>query len=43
MGQLVVINDFHSLGAGIAPQEAKAPLVIDADAVLAGPIPFQGF
>jgi hypothetical protein len=39
----VIINDLHSLGAGIAPQEAKALLVIDADAVLTGPIPFQGF
>jgi hypothetical protein len=32
---LVVIHDLDFIGVGVAPRKAKAPLVIDADAVLA--------
>jgi len=33
---LVIVDDFDIAGAAGAPGEADAPLVVDADAVLAG-------
>jgi hypothetical protein len=39
----MVIHDFHLLRISAAPNETNPPLVIDADAVLAGTIAFQGF
>jgi hypothetical protein len=37
----VVIGDFDIVGVAIAPNEAKPPLVVDADAVLSAPIILQ--
>jgi hypothetical protein len=39
----VVIHDFHVVSIGIFPFEADAPLLIDADAELAGPVAAQRF
>ena len=39
----MVIGDFDAVGAAIPPDEADPPLIVDADAVLAGTIAFQGF
>ena len=39
---LVVIDDFDTVGASCRPDEADAPLAIDADAVLPRAIAFQG-
>ena len=39
----MVIHDFQPLRVCAPPNEANPPLVIDADAVLAGPVAFQGF
>jgi hypothetical protein len=35
---LVVIDNLDFMGIAIAPLEADAPLVVDTDAVLAGPV-----
>jgi hypothetical protein len=40
-GVLVVVNDLYIMGVAILPTEANAPLVIDADAVLAAPSTFE--
>jgi hypothetical protein len=37
----VVIHDFNALDVPVAPEEAYAPLVVDANAVLADAIAFQ--
>ena len=34
----MVVDDLYIVGVTISPDEADAPLVIDADAVLSGPI-----
>jgi hypothetical protein len=39
----VVINDFDLRHIAIFPTETDAPLVIDADAPLAGAVSFQRF
>jgi len=39
----VIINDFHILGIPIDPPKTNSPLVVDSDAILPFPIPFQGF
>jgi hypothetical protein len=39
----MVIHDFHLLCVVITPDEANPPLVIDADAVLAGTVAFEDF
>lgn len=38
----MVVNDLYVFGAFRSPYEAHAPLVIDANAVLPLPAPFQG-
>jgi hypothetical protein len=40
---LVVIHDFDVIGASFVPTKADSVLVVDPDAVLPDPIPFQGF
>jgi hypothetical protein len=37
----MVINNFKVERIAITPDEAQSPLVIDADAVLSGPVPGQ--
>jgi hypothetical protein len=37
----VIVGDFDVVGVAIAPNEAKPPLVVDADAVLSAPIILQ--
>ena len=37
----MVVHDFHLLRVAAAPDETNPPLIIDADAVLAGPVAFQ--
>ena len=39
----MVIHNLHLVGAIIAPYEANPPLIIDADRVLPGSVPQQGF
>jgi hypothetical protein len=39
----MVVNDLNFEGMPIAPNKADAPLIVDADAVLSLPIPFQTF
>jgi hypothetical protein len=39
----VVIDNLDFMGVAIAPLEADAPLVVDTDAVLAGPVAAQAF
>lgn len=39
----MIVAEFNIMGIAILPNEADAPLVIDADAVLAGPVVFLGF
>jgi len=43
IGLLVIIDDFDIPRIALVPPETDPPLVIDADAMLAGPIPFKGF
>jgi len=38
----VVVGDFDVLGGTIGPHKADAPLVVDANAVLSGPVAYQG-
>jgi hypothetical protein len=38
----MVIDDPDMVGASFVPGEAYSPLIVDADAELAGPISFQG-
>lgn len=38
-----VVDDLDDLGAGVSPYEADPPLLVDADAVLAGSIASQCF
>ena len=40
---LVVINDFDCVRVPVFPDEADAPLVIDADAVSARQVALEGF
>jgi hypothetical protein len=37
----MVIDNFNVVRIAITPDEAQPPLVIDADAVLSGPVPGQ--
>jgi len=39
----VVVDDFDGVRVPIFPDEADAPLVIDADAMLALPLPLESF
>lgn len=39
----MVINNFNLLGMAIDPNEANAPLVVDADAVLSSAVAAQSF
>ena len=39
----MVIRDFHVVGVAVFPAETDAPLVVDADAVLAFPVAFERF
>lgn len=39
----MIIHDFHLFGMPFSPDEADAPLVVDADAVLSFSIPLQSF
>jgi len=39
----MVSNDFHIFSTGISPAETDAPLIVDADAVLARTITFKRF
>jgi hypothetical protein len=38
----MVVNNFYLEGIGLAPQEADAVLIVDADAVLAFTVLFEG-
>jgi hypothetical protein len=38
----VIVNDFHIVGIARVPPEAQPPLIVDAYAVLPGPIAPQG-
>ena len=38
----MIVGDFHVLGVGARPAEAEAPLVVEADGVLAAAIAPQG-
>jgi hypothetical protein len=40
---LLVVADLNALGLTLVPDEAQAPLVIDAYAVLSCPVTRQGF
>jgi hypothetical protein len=40
---LVIVGDFYIVGILAIPSEANPILVVDADAILPGPIAFQGF
>jgi len=40
---MVIIDDFHILGACAGPTKTKPVLVIDSYAVLSGTVAFQGF
>jgi hypothetical protein len=37
----VVVNDFGVFGSGVGPSKADPPLLVNADAVVAGPITFE--
>src|SRR5690606_26681648 len=37
----VVVNDLHLLWSSVGPHEADPPLVVDPDAVLAGPVTLE--
>ena len=37
----MVIHDLNIFGSGLGPAEADPILIVDADAVLAVPVPFQ--
>jgi len=39
----MIINDLDVPRIALVPREADTPLIVDADAMLAGPIPFKGF
>ena len=39
----MVVNNLDFVGMPSAPNKANAPLIVDADAVLPPPIPFQAF
>src|SRR6266571_1596741 len=39
----VVVHNFNVVGAAFVPAEANPPLIIDADAVLPGTVPLEGF
>src|SRR3954464_1072604 len=38
----VIVHDLDLFCASVSPSETQAPLIVDADAVLAGAIPVQG-
>jgi len=40
---LVIVHNFYAEGIRAFPPEANPPLIVDSDAVLPGPIAFQGF
>jgi hypothetical protein len=42
-GFLMVVHDFDLRGIGSGPRETNPPLIVDADAVLAGATAFQDF
>jgi hypothetical protein len=39
----VVVDDFNVVGVAVNPAETDAPLIVDADAVLAFALALQGF
>jgi len=39
----MVVNDLNIAGAAIFPAKADPPALVDPDAVLTLPVPFQGF
>ena len=39
----MVVGDFDTVGVVVLPAEAEPPLLIDADAELAGAAAFEGF
>jgi hypothetical protein len=39
----MIVNDFHPVWAIFVPLEANTPLLVDADAFLAGPVSSQRF
>jgi hypothetical protein len=39
----VVVNDLDVGGPGVCPGETDPPLLVDPDAVLAGPVTVEGF
>src|SRR5664280_820520 len=39
----VVVHDLDVGGSGVGPDEADPPLLVDADAVLSGPVPAECF
>jgi hypothetical protein len=39
----VVIHDFDVVGVSFVPTKAKAVPIVDPNAVLSDPVPFQGF
>jgi hypothetical protein len=40
---LMIIDDLHVPRVSLIPSEADAPLIVDANAMLAGPVPLKGF
>jgi hypothetical protein len=43
MSPPVIVDDFHIVGIAGTPTEADAPLIVDPDTVLTGPVAFQRF
>lgn len=39
----MIIHNLNLLSASVSPNEADAPLVVDANGMLTFPIPFQSF
>jgi hypothetical protein len=39
----MVIHDFDIVGVSFVPPKAEVVLIVDPDAVLSDPVPFQGF
>ena len=39
----MIVDDFHIVGFAVAPPKANAPLIVDADTVLALPIALERF
>jgi hypothetical protein len=41
-GASVITADFNAAGVATAPDQTNPPLIVDPDAVLPGPVPFEG-